>query len=150
MDSEHTRSAWQNEDSQIVKKGVISRLLHWAVAPGNLGMHVGLLIGAGVVLCHYVFCATIWDPVLLLRLVVAPLIACVGGGIGGVCARDQFLRETWARFRPLVALLLGAASGGLIGLVLWDLVVGAAGALGGAVGAFTDAVIYRKRLEETW
>jgi hypothetical protein len=133
------------ELSSQLGNGWPSRFAHWLCGPGNLGCHVGF-VGA----------VAVWFLLNHMEVEVFPLI-CVGvlgyiGGMGGVFARDEFLREDWARFRPLVGLVTGTligAVGGLLFLSANGWIPFAAG-IGGGIGGLTDAFVHHKILESDW
>jgi len=107
------------------------------------------LLGAvAVLLGYYSWAGFELSRVVFERFFTASVAGFMVGAFAGLRARDEFLREDWTGHRPLVGLLTGALVGGVSGLLVCDACAGSAAAIGGALGGFSDALVYSHVLEE--
>jgi len=131
-------------------QGKPPRFLEWFFGPGFLGGFVGFLVAAGIMIVFLWTTDFEWNLIVVRRLVICAIAGWFAGRIRGITARDEFLREDWTKFRPLVGFVTGAIIGTIGGAVFWDGWIALAGAIGGGIGGLTDAVVYRSVLESDW
>jgi hypothetical protein len=120
----------------------------WLVGPGSLGGNVGLVSGTAAAWAALMVFSDIAGLTLWLLTLLAGGCGWFGGFVGGLTARDEYLREDWSRCRGLVGLLMGGLAGAFFAMDLCNSVVFVGGGVGGALGGLADALVHRNTLEE--
>ena len=131
-------------------EGRTARFTRWLVGPGMLGCHLGCVSAAAAMMFMSIMADFDWDLILLYRFGICSAAGYFGGGIGSLTARDEFLRQTLGRYRPLVGLVTGCMIGALGGAVFLDGWIALAGAIGGGIGGLTNTIIHRNIMETDW
>jgi hypothetical protein len=126
-------------------QGITARFTQWCFGPGYLGCHVGLVTAITAKIVINLIADVRWD----FAWGICGIIGYIGG-ISGMLARDEFLREGWARYRPVVGLVTGMLIGLFGGWLFLDGWIALASAIGGGIGGLTDAIVYRSVLESDW
>jgi len=119
-----------------------------ALGPRNLGFLAGFAAASGFLGCSGRLVGSACDSLFILRFAAGSIMGCLGGGAGGLMAREKYLHVEWRGRRPLVGLSAGALMGGLLGVQSFDGWIVAAGVIGGGIGGLTEALVHRNAVDE--